>query len=97
MNKVSLIVLVSVLMFFSVAPVQASLMRQDMGLVRGKVLEYDPKTRMLMVDGSRGEGLVNFDLSAAHVTAPTNPGEEVVIIYKIDGNKATVVKYPPKR
>jgi len=96
MNRVSSIVLGLALVFIVISPAYA-LMRKDMGLVRGMVVAYDPKTRMLMVEGSRGEGQVKFDLSSAQVTAPTNPGEEVVVIYKFEGNKATVVKYPPNR
>ncbi len=87
----------AVLMLFMVSPAHASLMRKDMGLVRGKVVDYNPKTRMLMVDGNRGEGKVSFDLSSAQVTVATNPGEEVVVIFKVDGNRATMVKPPPKR
>ncbi|MBF0386602.1 MAG: hypothetical protein HQL20_01950 [Candidatus Omnitrophica bacterium] len=96
MNIVLRLVLVSALVFCVASPAGA-LMRKDMGLVRGKVVDYDPRTRVLIVDGNRGEGKVQFDLSSAQVTVPTNPGEEVVVIYKLEGNKATVVKSPPNR
>ncbi len=96
MKKIFSMVVVAALMLLA-APSAHALMRKDMGLVRGKVIEYDHKTRTLVIDGNRGEGQVKFDLSAAQVTAPTNPGEEVVVIYKLQGNKATVVKYPPKK
>ncbi|MEI6437913.1 MAG: hypothetical protein WCO69_04075 [Candidatus Omnitrophota bacterium] len=97
MNKGSRLVVVLLLLLSVACPAQASLMRADMSLVRGKVISYNPKTRALVVDGNRGEGKVSFDLSAAQVTVATNPGEEVVVIYKVDGKKATLVKPPPKR
>lgn len=97
MNMGLKLLVVFVLMFCFTAPVYASLMRKDMNLVRGKVISYDPVTRVLIVDGNRGEGEVAFDLSSAQVTVPTTAGEEVVVIFKLDGKKATIVKSPPKK
>ena len=97
MGRILIRFMVVVLVCGSVFPAHAALMRRDMSLVRGKVVAYDPRTRLLTVDGNRGEGKVSFDLSSAQVTAPTNPGEEVVVIFKIEGKKATVVKFPPNR
>lgn len=73
-------------------------MRKDMSLVKGKVVQHDVKKAVLTVAGERGEGNVVFDISAAEITTSLAQGERVVVIYKIDGNKVTIVKpVPPGR
>lgn len=73
-------------------------MRRDMGLVKGRVIMNDPTRKMITVDGERGEGKVDFDISAAEITTNTSVGERVVVIYMLDTGKATWVKeVPPGR
>ena len=97
MKKLTVFV-ISLVLAFAFSTTGFALMRKDIGLVKGKVVASDIKKKTLTVDGERGEGKVNFDVSEARITTPTKLGNRVVVIYNKDTGKATWVKeVPPGR
>jgi len=96
MNRIFVFLMGIFMAFMAASSAQASFLRNDMDIVRGRVVAFDSENKKLTVESDSGDGQVVVDISSADITTSTNTGDRVIAIYKKEGAVATIVKPVPE-